>query len=274
MADNNNKTTQKKKRPIALVECIQEIPCNPCATICPNKAIRKEKLYTRPLYDSTLCSGCGLCLYACPGLAIYLQIEDYDEDHATITFPWEYEPRPKPGDTVEATDRAGNGRGPALVLSVTDPKKNNQTSLVTLKIPKALKDEIRFMKRLPSPDCLETQDEHNEKANSSNGKLPDELPDKMPDELLKKETALPEDCLICRCEEVTESRIREAIRDGRHTVTAVKRATRAGMGACQGRTCSRLIKGILREEGIEKPSEDKTRYPIVPVAIDELEEIR
>jgi NAD(P)H-nitrite reductase large subunit len=45
--------------------------------------------------------------------------------------------------------------------------------------------------------------------------------------------------LVCRCEEVTEREIIEAIEAGCRTMAEVKRMTRAGMGPCQGRTCGR-----------------------------------
>ncbi len=80
-----------------------------------------------------------------------------------------------------------------------------------------------------------------------------------------------DDFLICRCEEVTKQDVLQAIADGLHTVSAIKRATRAGMGACQGRTCGRLIQQILVAEGIAAPAElapDKARFPSVPCDID------
>ena len=51
--------------------------------------------------------------------------------------------------------------------------------------------------------------------------------------------------IICRCEEVTENQILDAITDGATTVTGVKIRTRAGMGLCQGRTCRRLVSRLL-----------------------------
>lgn len=53
--------------------------------------------------------------------------------------------------------------------------------------------------------------------------------------------------IICRCEEVTEEEIREAIRNGASDVDAVKRATRAGMGLCQQHTCYSLVARIISE---------------------------
>jgi NAD(P)H-nitrite reductase large subunit len=53
---------------------------------------------------------------------------------------------------------------------------------------------------------------------------------------------------LCRCEEVTQEEIEEAIRDGATTLTGIKKRTHAGMGLCQGRTCRRLIAQLLREK--------------------------
>ena len=47
--------------------------------------------------------------------------------------------------------------------------------------------------------------------------------------------------IICRCEDVTLSDIRQAISEGYNTIDEIKRVTRAGMGPCQGRTCRSLI---------------------------------
>lgn len=80
----------------------------------------------------------------------------------------------------------------------------------------------------------------------------------------------PEEIIICRCEEVTKADILRAIKEGCHTVASIKRATRVGMGACQGRTCGRLIMQILLSEGIQTPDTitgDKARFPIVPCTI-------
>ncbi|MBA7642965.1 Hydrogen cyanide synthase subunit HcnB [subsurface metagenome] len=55
------------------------------------------------------------------------------------------------------------------------------------------------------------------------------------------------DLIICRCEEVTEEEIREAIRNGASDVDAVKRTTRAGMGLCQSHLCYQLIASIIYE---------------------------
>lgn len=81
---------------------------------------------------------------------------------------------------------------------------------------------------------------------------------------LKKKT------LICRCEEVTEEEVVQAIHEGAHTVAAIKRKTRSGMGLCQGRTCERQIIRILcRELGVspEEIEPANSRFPVRPTPI-------
>ena len=43
--------------------------------------------------------------------------------------------------------------------------------------------------------------------------------------------------IVCRCEQVTEAEISEAIQRGADSMDAVKHLTRAGMGRCQGGFC-------------------------------------
>lgn len=56
--------------------------------------------------------------------------------------------------------------------------------------------------------------------------------------------------IVCRCEQVTEAEIRQAIRrpQGATTLDGVKRRTRAGMGRCQSGFCSTRVMQILSEE--------------------------
>jgi len=76
--------------------------------------------------------------------------------------------------------------------------------------------------------------------------------------------------LICRCEEVTEQMVRQAVHDGALTIDAVKKRTRVGMGFCQGRTCLRLIARIISEETGQRVSDllpPTFRPPVRPVKI-------
>lgn len=54
--------------------------------------------------------------------------------------------------------------------------------------------------------------------------------------------------IVCRCEEVSEGEIVEAIRRGARSVTGVKYRTRAGMGRCHGGFCGPRVVEILARE--------------------------
>ena len=57
--------------------------------------------------------------------------------------------------------------------------------------------------------------------------------------------------VICRCEQITEGEIVEAIRRGARSLDGVKRRVRAGMGRCQGGFCApRVMEIISRELGV------------------------
>ena len=84
---------------------------------------------------------------------------------------------------------------------------------------------------------------------------------------------MSESMVICRCEEVTEEEIIQAIREGARTVSEVKRRTRAGMGMCQGRICSPMIARIIcRETGlpIERVLDLRKRPPVRPLSLTQL----
>lgn len=138
----------EKKRGNAIIECYEQIPCNPCTAVCKTGAITMETLTSLPEYHAEKCIGCRLCVAACPGQAIYFQIEDYEEGFSTITFPYEYLPLPEKGQSVTAVSRDGERVCDGEVLSVDTVKVYNRTSLVTVKIPKQYKDEARFIKRI------------------------------------------------------------------------------------------------------------------------------
>ncbi|MBN2323461.1 MAG: FAD-dependent oxidoreductase [Spirochaetes bacterium] len=58
--------------------------------------------------------------------------------------------------------------------------------------------------------------------------------------------------IVCRCENVTEATIQNAIERGARTIDGVKHLTRAGMGRCQGGFCEgRIIRYLSEALGIE-----------------------
>ncbi|MDW7679832.1 MAG: (2Fe-2S)-binding protein [bacterium] len=59
---------------------------------------------------------------------------------------------------------------------------------------------------------------------------------------------ITDDTIICRCEDISYKDVVDAIDMGMSTVAEIKRAIRAGMGPCQGRTCGRLIAQIISQK--------------------------
>ncbi len=76
--------------------------------------------------------------------------------------------------------------------------------------------------------------------------------------------------VICRCEDVSEEEIVEAIREGLGSPEEIKRIKRCGMGHCQGRTCrSLIVKILVRELGREPTQAELTTFrpPVVPIPL-------
>lgn len=227
-----------QKGPVVVIECVQEIPCNPCESSCPHHAIKVgEPIVNLPVLDDEKCVGCGICVAKCPGQAIFVVNKSLGE-HAEVSFPYEYFPLPRTGDPVQAVNRKGDVVCDATVVKIMNPKNFDHTPVITVKIPLAYADDVRSIQRLST-----------------------------------EEVSLPDDMLVCRCEEVTVGEIKQAIREGARDITGVKRRTRAGMGLCQGRTCEKLVQQILCQELHE--SADCVGYasprpPVRPISFGDL----
>jgi len=130
-----------EKGPLAVIECYQRIPCNPCETSCPNKAIFiGEDISEIPKIDYDKCTGCGICMRNCPGLAIFI----VNGKENTITLPYEFLPLPKEGEIVKGVDRNGKEVCEAKVVKVLKfPDKKN---LITIKVPKSELMNVRHIK--------------------------------------------------------------------------------------------------------------------------------
>ena len=86
---------RKKEGAVAIIECYQEIPCNPCADACLRGAITVDPIHERPKLDAEKCNGCGICLTHCPGLAIVVTDYQYSETEALLKLPYEFSPLPQ-----------------------------------------------------------------------------------------------------------------------------------------------------------------------------------
>ncbi len=123
---------------VAILECVQEIPCNPCVESCPVHAISMKDINAPPVNDFEKCIGCTKCVGVCPGLAIF--VVKVTGKKALVTLPYEFVPIPRVGDSVKALDRTGAVRSNALVKKVI---KLGKTMVITIEIDSHLAMDIR-----------------------------------------------------------------------------------------------------------------------------------
>ncbi|WP_296304631.1 FAD-dependent oxidoreductase [uncultured Desulfovibrio sp.] len=84
--------------------------------------------------------------------------------------------------------------------------------------------------------------------------------------------AVPDDTIICRCENVSAGDIRAAVREGFTNVNEIKRFTRCGMGPCQGRMCGPALAELAAQaSGLPPRQVDMlhVRMPFRPVLLNE-----
>ena len=82
--------------------------------------------------------------------------------------------------------------------------------------------------------------------------------------------AMPDDVIICRCEELTLGDIRAGLSTNPGHVGSLKRETRVGMGRCQGRYCGPVAARMVSDltgKAIEDLSFFAPRVPVKPVTI-------
>jgi NADPH-dependent 2,4-dienoyl-CoA reductase/sulfur reductase-like enzyme/Fe-S-cluster-containing hydrogenase component 2/bacterioferritin-associated ferredoxin len=217
-------TLNDKFQPI--IRCHEEIPCNPCTSVCPVKAIRLEgernDLMDIPVYTGG-CTGCMQCVLICPGLAITLT-RQIDNNFAEVVLPHEYIPDFKVGDMIALTDTSGNFLENGEVLKIRYMKKY-KTHLVHVKATLLNGAAVAGIRVQPE---------------AATAPLP-----------LAQFDYLPDDGIVCHCELVSVKEIRDFIREHDvHDINQLKLA-RVGMGACGGKNCSVLLPRLFREAGVD-----------------------
>jgi Fe-S-cluster-containing hydrogenase component 2 len=126
-----------KKGSVATIECMEDIPCNPCESSCNVGAIIVgEDITNLPHLDGEKCVACQTCVYICPGQAIFMVDESLSNGKATVMMPYEYRPMPNKGEIVTALDRSGQELGDAEVVAVRQTKRMDRTATVTIEVPK------------------------------------------------------------------------------------------------------------------------------------------
>jgi NADPH-dependent 2,4-dienoyl-CoA reductase/sulfur reductase-like enzyme/Pyruvate/2-oxoacid:ferredoxin oxidoreductase delta subunit len=212
-----------------ILRCEQEIPCDPCTSVCPKDSITipEGNILGRPKLDGD-CVGCLKCVAVCPGLAISMVDRRYDPSggRAKVTIPWEMpEGLVEPGQAVPTTGTEGEPVGTGKVIRILSGKALNRRRLMVLEVPGSDADRVAGV-RIRVPEPLVRADEG--------------------------PSASDADIVVCRCERVTKEAIVDYIRaTGTRDVNAVKAALRSGMGPCGGKTCGELILRVFRELGVE-----------------------
>ncbi|MBY9015116.1 MAG: FAD-dependent oxidoreductase [Candidatus Lokiarchaeota archaeon] len=231
-----------------LFHCNQEIPCNPCTSVCPQEQIKTvDDLITQLPYfiDDQDCIGCGKCVAVCPGLAITLIDYRKDKESPVVTFPLELTSEKfEVGRTVMVVSNDRN-LGEFEVTRARFLKEFPKTQLVSVKLPSEIAKTAVGIKLMQSG--------YTEAMN------------------LYQQPYTDDDIIVCRCERVSVGEIRKWIRNGVHDFNELKALTKTGMGACGGKTCTSLINRIFREEGITQeniiPGTKRPLFVEVPMGV-------
>ncbi len=137
----------KKKAGVhPIIECTQNIPCNPCQTACKFNCISiGENITALPVViEDSKCTNCGMCVASCSGQAIFLLNEDSEDGFVSITLPYEFLPYPKKGVKGIALDRSGNRVCEAEIIGLRTAEAFDHTALLTMKVPSEFAMSARF----------------------------------------------------------------------------------------------------------------------------------
>lgn len=131
-----------------VIECTQNIPCNPCQDACPKHCIKVGDHITQlpAVEPDSTCIGCGMCVASCPGQAIFLVDEKPEEGFADVTLPYEFLPVPAKGEHGVALGRDGSPVCEAEVVSVRQTRAFDHTTLLTMRVPAEMAMRARFFR--------------------------------------------------------------------------------------------------------------------------------
>lgn len=128
--------TRYEQGPVAVIECFERIPCNPCEASCPFGAITVGSPITNPpVLDFSRCVGCQQCIAVCPGMAIRVVDLSPHERLPSVSLPYELQPVPEVGEEVFALGSMGNVLCSGVVTRVVPPEKRDRTAVLTVELP-------------------------------------------------------------------------------------------------------------------------------------------
>lgn len=156
MLDNNGVATQEQiksvfpdiKRinqgPVAIVECYEKIPCNPCYKSCNFEAISDlTDINNIPLVNAEKCTGCGACVFNCPGLAIMIVDGSKSDDYVIFKIPYEFLPLPKEQQTIQGLDREGKYITDVKIIKVQNSKAMDRTPVAHVQVDRKYMYDFR-----------------------------------------------------------------------------------------------------------------------------------
>lgn len=148
--------TNHLNRPVASIECFEEISCQLCQSVCPTQAIRWDRPSEKPhlILNEDLCTSCGICLVECPSKAISIIHEEENKSVSHLTLPWRGTQPWQTGEYATLVNRRGESLGSARVENI-HAASSDQTQLVQLAVPTHLLWDCRGLKR---PDKLNSTD--------------------------------------------------------------------------------------------------------------------
>jgi sarcosine oxidase, subunit alpha len=207
--------------------CDEEIPCNPCATVCPSGCIElsgpRGDIRDLPRLAKGGCKGCAACVAACPGLAVSL-LRRIDAEWSEVALPYEFRAEMEAGSSAALLDQGGAFVEEAELLGKTFNRKYG-TWVLRFKVSAANAPRVIGL-RIQRPEAA---------ASAPAPGFP----------------AVPDDAIVCRCERVTFGELVAFVREnGVRDVNQLK-SIRAGMGACGSKTCSTLYPAVFRAAGVD-----------------------
>ena len=225
-----------------VLHCYQEIPCNPCTTVCAYDSIQLKGEHGTIMdlpHFAGKCIGCAQCVLICPGLAITLVRKTKEPGWAEIILPHEFDHNYQTGDELVLRDCEGNSLGHGIIKNSRFNKKH-RTHLFTLKVRENIaKDVVGILvqdEQITTP-LSDTDFEH-----------------------------LPDNAIVCRCERISLGEIRQFVEENQVRDLNQLKLPRVAMGACGGKTCLDLLPRVLVQLGV--PREEIRPATIRPLAVE------
>ena len=232
---------QAQWRPVFF--CSEEIPCNPCTTVCPVSSISlrpiRGTIMDLPYFSGTTCIGCFSCVAVCPGLGSALSA-GFQTAKRSLSCHGIFDGFSRRGDNGSG-GQEGEFIEKAPVIGRRRSKKHG-TWLLSFKTSLENASQIAGI-RVQSQEVVQSTPEKSDKARG--------------------------DVIVCRCERVYLSELVAFIKENKVRDINQLKSIRVGMGACGGKTCSQLVARAFSLAGVDaselEPSTSRPLFMEIPM---------